>query len=141
MSAASSQPKSMPLTCSGRRRPYERYGTVPSSSGQQNFAAIVRAIIPTMKKYAMELTRNHFAVVSRCASGWLVSGKVLTLRGCGTVETADEVHDVAGVALRNVIDPRRHGSALHAVENGIETTPVGKCRHDTRVAQRARVAQ
>ena len=50
MSAASSQPNSIPLTCSGRSRPYERYGTVPSSSGQQNLAAMVMAMMPTMKK-------------------------------------------------------------------------------------------
>ncbi len=34
------------------------------NSGQTNLAAIVTATIPTMKKYAMELTRNHLAVVS-----------------------------------------------------------------------------
>src|SRR5690242_568224 len=108
---------------------------------------MVRAMIPTMKKYPMALTMNHFAVVSACTGPRACAaapGAVLTARSCILapglpVDAADEVHDVSDVVLRQpVVDPRGHGSALHAVENRLEQAPVGGGVHEERIAQVAR---
>src|SRR6185369_17387660 len=97
----------------------------------------------------MELTKNHLAVESACipaprsaaACTWtaLLSG---ILRAPVLVDTADEVHDIADVVLRNpVIDPGRHGGSLHAVEDGIEQPPVGRFADEPGIAQIARPRQ
>ena len=42
------------------------------------------------------------------------------------VQTANEIHEVADIVLRQaVIDPGRHGGALHAVEDRLEQAPIG----------------
>ena len=96
---------------------------------------MVRATIPTMKKYPTELSRNHLAVVSRIAGAQRrgrdgstdLPSDMLTChectRPCGQtasgsfpVQTTDEIHHVARIVLRSaVIDPGRHGGSLHAV--------------------------
>src|SRR5271157_2138434 len=100
----------------------------------------------------MALMRNHLAVVSvwtvaapgAAWAGWtpgpLVSG-ILT-PGRFHIDAADEVDEVAHIFLGEpVVDPRRHGSALHAVEDGIEETAVGNPIDKPTVAQVARVGQ
>ena len=43
--------------------------------------------------------------------------------------------------MKAVVDPRRHGRALHAVEDGFEQPPVGRVIDKPRVAQIARTRQ
>ncbi len=58
MSAASSQPNSMPFVWIGRRRPKVSHETEPSRVGKWNLAAMMRAISP-------DTTKNSDPTISR----------------------------------------------------------------------------
>src|ERR1017187_7751763 len=75
--------------------------------------------------------KNHLAVVSGCATGPASRGRApvavaallsgILLAPFLLIDTADEVHYVPYVVLGEaVIDPARHGSSLHAIEDRIE---------------------
>src|ERR1039457_5722090 len=104
---------------------------------------MVRGMIPTMKKELTELTRNHFAVGSvwrGCEPAPLVYGVLLALGLL--VDTANEIDDVAhDVPREAVVDPRRHGGALHAVQDGFEQAPVRDALDEPAIAQVARMRQ
>src|SRR5581483_9480974 len=96
----------------------------------------------------MELTRNHFAVVSvwttapRSGVDWactaLPSGILLVPPRL--VDAANEVHNVSHVLIaQSVIDPCGHGGTLYPVEDRFEQALIGCLLHEPRVPQIARV--
>src|SRR5260370_33336075 len=97
----------------------------------------------------MALIKNHFAVVS----GWSMRPVPACLRSAAVaaltsgillaplslIKAVDEVHNVPYVGLGEaVIDPARHGRALHAVEHGVEEAAVIDAGDEGRIAQVAR---
>src|SRR5260370_4338393 len=94
----------------------------------------------------MALIKNHFAVVS----GWSMRPVPACLRSAAVaaltsgillaplslINAVDEVHNVPYVGLGEaVIDPARHGRALHAVEHGVEEAAVIDAGDEGRIAQ------
>src|ERR1035441_8874400 len=90
--------------------------------------------------------KNHLAVVSGCATGPASRGRApvavaallsgILLAPFLLIDTADEVHYVPYVVLGEaVIDPARHGSSLHAIEDRIEQAAVIDAVHEGRIAQ------
>src|SRR5579883_3120857 len=94
----------------------------------------------------MALMRNHFAAASECtvaADG--VSARAAALSACiltpcwFLVQAPDEVDDVSHILLAQpVVDPCRHGGALHAVQDGIEQAPVAQGGYKEAVAEISR---
>src|SRR4051812_1691920 len=99
-------------------------------------------MIPTMKKYPIELIRNQRAATSVWSRAGVTGLGILILASAMLVETPYEVENVAYVFLRqSVIDPRRHGGALHAVQDQLHQ-PAVRCRvHKPRVPQIARAGK
>src|SRR5450755_931295 len=98
----------------------------------------------------MALIKNHFAVVSGWAMGpaWagdapvtaaaLLSG--ILLAPFFWIDAADKIHNVPYVVFAEaVVDPARHGGALHTVEHGVEEAAVVYGGHEGRIAQVARL--
>src|SRR5512141_2470476 len=159
MSAARSQPKSIPLTCRGLSRPYCSQEMLPRSVGMFSLPATMRATRPEITKKSDATRMKPNAALSSCsiargAAPGRAAAAVLLMRlpPCpvsdfgdlrrlalrrGPGQAVDEVDDVPDllVAEGEVEAGRRHRRPLHAVLDALVEPRVRRRRDEGGVPQ------